>query len=63
MYDGRLGGDVSDLVDAFIQAACIPLDKSHTSGTLDAAREILLWHPEVATADRRALTGCNISVI
>lgn len=54
MYDGRLGGDVSDLVDAFIQAACIPLDKSHTSGTLDAAREILLWHPEVATADIRS---------
>ena len=42
---------MSELVDAFIQAACIQLDKSHTSGSLDAAREILVWHPEVATAD------------
>ena len=45
---------MSELVDAFIQAACIPLDKSHTSGSLDAAREILTWHPEVAAADIRS---------
>jgi ankyrin repeat protein len=51
MYDGHLGGGVSELVDAFIQAACVPLDKSHASGSLDAAREILVWHPEVAAAD------------
>ena len=42
---------MSELVDAFIQAACVPLDKSHASGSLDAAREILVWHPEVAAAD------------
>lgn len=51
MYDGDLGGGVSELVDAFIQAACVPLDKSHASGSLEAAREILVWHPEVAAAD------------
>lgn len=55
---------MSELVDAFIQAACVPLDKSHTSGSLEAAREILGWHPEVAAADIRtaAILGNDSSV-
>ena len=45
---------MSEFVDAFIQSACVPLDQSHSSGSLDAAREILAWHPEVASADIHA---------
>ena len=36
---------------AFIEAACVPLDSGHASGTLDRARAILAEHPEVASAD------------
>lgn len=56
---------MSELVDAFIEAACVPLDRSHTSGSLDAAREILAWHPEVAAADIRAaaILGNDSSVL
>ncbi len=36
---------------AFIEAACVPLDSGHGSGTLDQAEAILAQHPEVATRD------------
>ncbi|HEX8904956.1 MAG TPA: ankyrin repeat domain-containing protein [Longimicrobiaceae bacterium] len=36
---------------AFLEAASVPLDASHASGTLARAGEILAAHPEVATAD------------
>ena len=37
--------------DAFIEAACIPLDAGHTSGTLDQADTILATHPDLAGSD------------
>jgi ankyrin repeat protein len=39
------------LVADFIEAACIPLDASHASGTLERAEAIRATHPEVATAN------------
>ena len=39
-----------DAVATFIEAACVPLDASHASGTLAAADAILAAHPSVATA-------------
>lgn len=45
---------MSKLVDpvfAFIEAACVPLDGGHSSGTLERAEEILRSHPEVATSN------------
>ena len=39
---------------AFVEAACVPLDASHASGTLERAEAILAAHPEVATADIHA---------
>lgn len=42
----------ADIVDAFIEAASVPMDGSaHVSGTLDRARTILAEHPEVAIAN------------
>ncbi|HEV7588987.1 MAG TPA: ankyrin repeat domain-containing protein [Longimicrobium sp.] len=40
--------DISDPLAAFIDAACVPLDASHASGTLARAEAILGAHPEVA---------------
>jgi ankyrin repeat protein len=40
-----------DPVVAFIAAACIPIDDSHASGTLDLANKILASHPQIATAN------------
>jgi ankyrin repeat protein len=37
--------------DAFIKAACVPLDSWHASGTLEEAQAILAAHPDVAGAD------------
>ncbi|HEU4885816.1 MAG TPA: ankyrin repeat domain-containing protein [Longimicrobium sp.] len=39
-----------DPVAAFIDAACVPLDASHASGTLEEANAILAAHPSVATS-------------
>ena len=40
-----------DVIDAFIEAACIPMDGSaHVSGTLDRAKTLLADHPAIATA-------------
>ena len=42
---------MSDLIDAFIEAACIPMDGSaHVSGTLDRAKLLLADNPEIAGA-------------
>ena len=41
----------SDPRGAFIEAACVPLDKGHSSGTLDQAEAILAQHPELAGSD------------
>ena len=42
----------TEIADAFIRAACIPMDGSlHVEGTLDRAREILAETPHVASAN------------
>ena len=47
--------DLAEATDAFIRAACVPVDgSSHASGTLDEAQAILAAHPEV--------NGSNIHV-
>jgi ankyrin repeat protein len=40
-----------DPVSSFMEAASVPLEGGHASGTLDRAREILAAHPEVAGVD------------
>lgn len=40
--------DVNDSSNAFIEAACVPLGSSHSSGTLEQAQAILSAHPELA---------------
>jgi ankyrin repeat protein len=40
--------EMADTVAAFIGAACVPRDASHSSGTLERAEAILAAHPEVA---------------
>jgi ankyrin repeat protein len=42
---------VSDPAAAFIEAACVPRDAWHSSGTLERAEAILAAHAGVATAD------------
>ncbi len=55
---------LSDHRDEFIQAACVPLDTGHASGTLDRALAILAEHPEVANCDihTAAITGDDAAV-
>jgi Ankyrin repeats (3 copies)/Ankyrin repeats (many copies) len=43
--------ETSDPVAAFIQAACVPLDRAHVAGTLAEADAILAAHPSVAASD------------
>ncbi|HXL20941.1 MAG TPA: ankyrin repeat domain-containing protein [Candidatus Dormibacteraeota bacterium] len=52
LADARFAAAVSDPVAAFIEAACVPRDASHASGTLERAAAILAAHPEV--------TGSNV---
>jgi ankyrin repeat protein len=40
---------MDDPVDAFIDAACVPLDRGHASGTLERAEAILAAHPDMAS--------------
>jgi ankyrin repeat protein len=42
---------MNDPIAAFIEAACVPLDASHVSGTLERAEAIMAAHPEVASAN------------
>ncbi len=42
---------MDDPVAAFIEAACVPLNAWHSSGTLEQAEAILAAHPEVASRD------------
>ena len=41
-------GEAQDCVGAFVEAACVPLDADHASGTLDDARAILASDPGLA---------------
>jgi ankyrin repeat protein len=47
----RSVASLDDPVAAFIRAACVPRDDSHSSGTLEEAELILLRHPHVARAN------------
>ena len=38
-----------DAIAAFIDAACVPLDSGHASGTLELANTILAEHPDLAS--------------
>lgn len=40
-----------DPVATFIKAACVPMDSSHASGTLDRAESVLAAHPEIAISN------------
>src|SRR5437899_5237234 len=42
---------MTDLVAAFIEAACVPRESSHSSGTLEHAETILAGHPDVARSN------------
>ncbi len=46
-----LASSVSDPIAAFIEAACVPRDSMHSSGTLERAEAILAAHPEVASSN------------
>jgi ankyrin repeat protein len=50
--------------DAFIEAACVPLDGGHASGMLDRANEILKAHSEIATHSihTAAILGDEVAV-
>jgi ankyrin repeat protein len=39
---------IENAVSAFLEAACVPPDRGHASGTLDEAQAILMAHPELA---------------
>jgi ankyrin repeat protein len=56
--------DTTDPLFAFIEAACVPRDASHVSGTLDRAQAILAAHPEVATTSihAAAILGDDLTV-
>lgn len=41
---------MSNPISDFINAACVPPESDHTSGSLEEAEKILASHPEVATA-------------
>src|SRR2546425_12582867 len=47
----KRGTAVAVMATAFIEAACVPLDAGHASGTLARAEAILAAHPEVAHSD------------
>ena len=49
---------------AFIEAACVPRDSGHASGTLKLAEAILAAHPELASSDihTAAIVGDDASV-
>ena len=39
-----------DPLASFIEAACVPLDSGHASGSLDLAEAILAAHPGIASS-------------
>jgi hypothetical protein len=42
---------LTDALPEFIQAACVPLDSSHSSGTLERAEEIRRANPQLTTSN------------
>ncbi len=53
-----------DLLPAFVEAACVPLDGGHASGTLERAQAILATHPRIAsdTIQAAAILGDEATV-
>jgi len=51
LASASFASSVSDPMAAFIEAACVPRDSSHSSGTLERAEAILAAHPEVASTN------------
>jgi ankyrin repeat protein len=45
---------MNDVLGRFIEAACVPLDSGHASGTLERAQAILSAHPDLATRNVHA---------
>jgi ankyrin repeat protein len=56
--------DIADPLASFIEAACVPLDSGHSSGTLESAEAILAAYPEVAGSNilAAAILGDDESV-
>jgi ankyrin repeat protein len=56
--------ELADPLAAFIEAACVPLDRGHASGTLERAESILAAHPEVASNNvhAAAILGDDVTV-
>ena len=42
--------EANELLAEFVEAACVPLDSGHATGTLERAEAVLAAHPEVARA-------------
>jgi ankyrin repeat protein len=51
LAEASFAASVSNPVAAFIEAACVPRDAWHSSGTLERAEAVLAAHPSVASAD------------
>jgi ankyrin repeat protein len=60
----RSVASLDDPRSAFIEAACVPRDSGHASGTLELAEAILAAHPGVASSDihTAAILGDDIAV-
>jgi ankyrin repeat protein len=56
--------DTTDPLAAFLDAACVPLDSGHASGTLERAEAILAAHPDIANAGihAAAVLGHDVAV-
>lgn len=56
--------EIHDLRTTFVEAACVPRDRGHASGTLEDAEAILAAHPELASSDihTAAIVGDDESV-
>jgi ankyrin repeat protein len=51
LEEANFAASVSEPIEAFLVAASVPRDTSHSSGTLDRAEAILAAHPAVAMAN------------
>jgi ankyrin repeat protein len=51
LAQASFAASVSNPVAAFIEAACVPRDAPHSSGTLERAEAILAAHPDVASSN------------
>jgi hypothetical protein len=60
----RMMTERPDPVAALIDAACVPFDASHVSGTLERANEIVAEHPDIARASihAAAVLGDDLAV-